>query len=180
VVSISSASKEYLLPGARVGYMLCAREELTAQIMRKLVRTNTASPNVLGQKRLLELMSPDLEDLRAGRPPELLTRVREEMRARKERLVGILERHGFTLAGRPGHAPAGSIFVMAALPPWWQGDDSSFSRAAIEEACVSTVPGSAFGLPGTVRLSFGGMTASQLDQLDRNLTAFRNAVTPVT
>ncbi len=172
-VSISSASKEYLHPGARIGYVVCAHEELTNQVLRKLIRANTASPNVLGQRRVLELMQPDLEDLRAGREPQLLTRIRDEVAARCELLLEVLERHGFTPVGRAGHRPMGTIFLTAALPDWWNGDDISFSKAAIEAGCVSSVPGSAFGLDGSIRLSFGAMTRDDIRQLDRNLSEFR-------
>lgn len=173
-VAVSSASKEYLLPGARVGYVMSAHRELTDTALRKLVRSNTASPNVLGQRRLLELLRPDLEDLRAGRPPGILTRVRDEMGARRDRLVAVLESHGMPSVGRPGHRPAGTIFLMARVPDWFEGDDEAFAEAALEGACVSTVPGSAFGLPGSVRFSYGGMTVAEIEKLDRNLTAFRD------
>lgn len=173
VVSVSSASKEYLLPGARVGYVVCARPELTDQVLRKLIRANTASPNVLGQRRLLDLLQRDLEDLRAGREPGLLTGIREEVGRRRELLLGVLEKHGFAPAGRAGHPPMGTIFLVASLPEWWSGDDEAFCEAALEAACVSSVPGSAFGLPGTVRFSFGGMSAERIEQLDSNLAGFR-------
>jgi aspartate/methionine/tyrosine aminotransferase len=172
-VSVFSASKEYLHPGARVGYVVCAYEQLTNEVFRKVIRANTASPNVLGQRRVLELMQPDLEDLRAGREPRMLTRIRDEVGARCELLLEVLERHGFTPVGRAGHRPMGTIFLTAALPDWWKGDDVSFSQAAIESGCVSSVPGSAFGLDGSIRLSFGAMTRDDIKQLDKNLEQFK-------
>ena len=172
-VSVFSASKEYLHPGARIGYAVCAYEQLTNEVLRKVIRANTASPNVLGQRRVLELMQPDLEDLRAGREPRMLTRIRDEVGARCELLLEVLEHHGFTPVGRAGHRPMGTIFLTAALPDWWNGDDVSFSEAAIEAGCVSSVPGSAFGLDGSIRLSFGAMTRDDIGQLDRNLSEFR-------
>ena len=172
-VIISSASKEYLLPGARVGYIICAHDALTNGVLRKLTRANTASPSVLGQRALLKLLLPDLEDLRAGREPRLLGRIREELRTRKEGLVTTLKKHGFDLVGRAGHDPMGTIFLMAGLPSWWDGNDETFAEAALEQACVSVVPGSAFGLPDSVRFSFGGMTKEAIGQLDVNLAKMR-------
>jgi aspartate/methionine/tyrosine aminotransferase len=75
--------------------------------------------------------------------------------------------------GRPNHRPAGTIFLMAGLPAWWRGTDVEFVERAMEEACVSVVPGAAFGLTGCVRFSYGGLTAAALSQLDQNLTRFR-------
>jgi aspartate/methionine/tyrosine aminotransferase len=175
-VSVFSASKEYLHPGARVGYVVCAYEQLTDEVLRKVIRSNTASPNVLGQRRVLELMRPDLEDLRAGREPRMLTRIRDEVGTRCQLLLDVLERHGFMPVGRPGQRPMGTIFLTAALPEWWKGDDASFSKAAIESGCVSSVPGSAFGLEGSIRLSFGAMTRADIEQLDQNLTEFRSSL----
>jgi aminotransferase len=173
VVVVSSASKEYLLPGARVGYVVSARPALTDDAIRKLVRANTACPNVPGQRLLLPLVQADLEELRAGRQPAFLSRVRDEMRARMESLVSVLKKHGFPLAGRRGHDPMGTIFLMAELPPWWEGNDVEFVEEALERHCVSVIPGSAFGLEGTIRFSFGGMTQTAIAQLDRNLEAWR-------
>ncbi len=172
-ISLSSASKEYLLPGARVGYVVSARSEVTDRVLRKLVRANTASPNVLGQKRLLSCLNADLADMRAGRPPALITRIRDEMAKRRTRLVEILERHDMSLVGRSGHAPVGTIFLMAALPSWFPRDDTAFSEEAIAAGAVSTIPGSAFGIPSSVRFSYGAMTLEALERLDSNLTAFK-------
>lgn len=172
-VVIGSASKEYLIPGGRVGYLLSTRADFTDRVLRRLIRANTASPNVLGQKQLHALMSRDLDDLRQGREAGLLGTIRDEMGRRLARLLGLLARHGFGTVGRPQHAPAGTIFLMAGLPAWWHGTEAEFAERALEEGCVSVVPGVAFGLSGCVRISFGGLTLAQLDQLDQNLAAFR-------
>jgi aspartate/methionine/tyrosine aminotransferase len=172
-VVIGSASKEYLIPGGRVGYMLSTNADLTDRVLRRLIRANTASPSVLGQRQLLALMQGDLDDLRHDRAPQLLHKIREEMGARLSRLLALLSKHGLPTVGRPGHAPAGTIFLMAGLPAWWAGDEASFAERLLEEGCVSVVPGAAFGLAGCVRISFGGLTLDQLDQLDHNLAAFR-------
>lgn len=173
VVSVGAASKEYLLPGARVGWVLSASATLTDRILRKVLRASSASPNVLGQRRALALIEADLEDLRAGRAPAVLTRVREAMRARRDRLLEVLERHQMPAVGRPGHRPEGTIFLMASVPGWFSGDDAAFAEAALEAGCVSTVPGHAFGMPGSVRFSYGGLDVEAIDRLDANLAALR-------
>jgi aminotransferase len=175
VVSIGSASKEYLLPGARVGYMLSAHSQLTDRVLRRLVRANTASPNVIGQTMLLERLESDLDDLRAGRSPALIGRIRDAMQARRDALLEVLERHGMPAAGRP---PEGTIFLMATLPDWWRGDDVSFSERALELALFSCIPGSSFGLEGTVRLSFGATDLAAIERLDAGLAQLRSAILP--
>ncbi|MEM7245442.1 MAG: pyridoxal phosphate-dependent aminotransferase [Acidobacteriota bacterium] len=176
VISVSSASKEYLLPGARIGYVVSAHADLTDVVLRKLLRASTASPNVLGQRRLIELLERDLVDLQAGRDPKLVGAIRDEMARRRDQLLEVLDRHGMSAAGRPGHRPEGTIFLLASLPSWFDGDDAAFASATLEHRCVSVVPGSAFGLPGTVRFSYGGLTQERITQLDANLTQLRQAL----
>lgn len=173
VVSISSASKEYLLPGARIGWVLSDREAFTNDALRKLVRANTASPNVLGQEKVLELVRADLSALREGREPELLVKVRSELARRRAALVAVLSRHGFRLLGRGGAGPMGTIFLMASLPEWWRGDDESFVEAALDHRVFSAIPGTAFGIGGAVRLSFGSMSVPAIEELDMRLASWR-------
>jgi aspartate/methionine/tyrosine aminotransferase len=173
VVAIGSASKEYLIPGARVGYVLCGNSRFTDEILRKLIRANTASPNVPGQRLLLARLLPDLADLRAGAPPRLLSRVRDELSRRRSGLVGVLGRHEFELVGRAGREPMGTIFLMSKVPPWFHGDEYAFVERAMAEAVVSVVPGASFGLPGTLRFSYGGMTETAIAALDGGLRRLR-------
>jgi aspartate/methionine/tyrosine aminotransferase len=174
-VSVGSASKEYLVPGARVGWVVSAQSDLTDRVVRRLVRASTASPNVLGQERVLPAIGEDLDDLRAGREPERLAALRAALARRRDRLLAVLESHGMTTVGRPGHRPGGTIFLCAALPAWWSGDDASFARRALELGLFSVIPGSAFGVVGAVRFSFGATSETDLARLDHKLAALRAA-----
>jgi aspartate/methionine/tyrosine aminotransferase len=173
-VVVSSASKEYAIAGARVGYAICCEPAVTDRVLRKLVRANTGSPNVLGQRILLSYLEEDLSDLRQGKEPRRIQKLRDELRRRRDELVTVLKEAGFTLVGRAGHSPEGTIFLMAGLPDWWEGDDVAFAEHALESGCVSTVPGGSFGLPGSVRFSFGGMTAPMIAQLRQNLASLKS------
>ena len=156
-----------------MGYVSSRRAALTDRVLRKLVRANTASPNVLGQQRLLEFLGKDVADLREGKPPGLLTKVRDAMKARRDSLLEVLAKHEMPCMGRPGHQPEGTIFLMAGVPRWFDGDDAAFADRALEAGAVSVVPGSAFGIPSSVRFSYGGMTVDQIAQLDENLGQLR-------
>ncbi|MEM7261787.1 MAG: pyridoxal phosphate-dependent aminotransferase [Planctomycetota bacterium] len=175
VIAVGAASKEYLMPGARVGYAISAHTEVTDFVLRKLIRTASGSPNVLGQARLNQLLESDVADLRAGREPGILTKVRDEMASRRAALVEVLTKHGFPLRGRPKHEPQGTIFLMVGLPDWFDGSDEEFVERALESGCVSCVPGGAFGLPGALRFSYGGMTEQAIVQLDSNFERFRSS-----
>ncbi|MEE8141912.1 MAG: pyridoxal phosphate-dependent aminotransferase [Planctomycetota bacterium] len=170
---VGSASKEYLLPGARTGWVISQVSEVTDVVLRKLIRSNTASPNVLGQERVLELLEEEVAELSAGKEPSFIVALREELRSRKENLVKVLSEFGFSMVGRVGHVPQGTIFLMAGIPDWWSGSDEDLAERALEAGCFSCIPGSAFGLPGSVRFSFGGMTLDAIEQLRENLRRFR-------
>jgi aspartate/methionine/tyrosine aminotransferase len=58
-IVIGAASKEYLIPGARIGYIISADPVFINEWAAKLVRASASNPNVLGQQRLIELLGPD-------------------------------------------------------------------------------------------------------------------------
>jgi aminotransferase len=173
VVSLGSASKEYLLPGARVGYVVSRHVEITDRILRRMIRASSASANVLGQEALVERLGRDLEDMRAGREPALLGEVRRHMWRRRDALLEVLHRQGMSPAGR---APEGTIFLMASLPAWWDGDDVAFCERALTGGWFSAIPGTAFSLPGAFRLSFGALSLDDIQRLDAAFSAMRAAV----
>lgn len=176
VVAIGSASKEYQLPGGRAGWVVSSEARLTDHVLRRLIRAGTASPNVLAQRRLLALVETDLDDLRAGRPsPRRLEELRDAMRERRDALLRVLGRHAMPCVGRAGRKPEGTIFLVAALPPWWNGPDDAFCEAAIDGGWFSAIPGSAFGLEPSVRFAFGSMTLGDILKLDSALDAMRQA-----
>jgi len=54
-------------------------------------------------------------------------------------------------------------------------DDNAFAEFLINEAGVAVVPGSAFGAPGYVRLSFAAATETLQDALGRMRRALAGA-----
>jgi aspartate/methionine/tyrosine aminotransferase len=122
---------------------------------------------------VLAMMREDLADMRKGRAPQLATKIREAMRERRDALLDVLARHEMPPVGRPGHRSQGTIFLMAGLPPWWSRDDLTFVERGIERGLFSAIPGSAFGLPQSVRFSFGAMDLDAIGRLDKNLATMR-------
>ena len=55
------------------------------------------------------------------------------------------------------------------------GDDNAFAEFLITEAGVAVVPGSAFGAPGYIRLSFAAATETLKDALGRIQRALAGA-----
>ncbi|KPJ51293.1 hypothetical protein AMJ40_00355 [candidate division TA06 bacterium DG_26] len=171
-VVISSASKEYLIPGARVGYVISANRTFANAWIPKLIRSTSSSANVLGQRVLIDLLQEEVRDLERGRVPSKIAKIREELSARRDLLISILKEHGFTLAGRDTDYPSGGISILAKLPDNVAVDDVTFVEKALSLKKFSAIPGSVFGAPGCLRFGYGGMPRDTIERLGRNLKEF--------
>jgi aspartate/methionine/tyrosine aminotransferase len=168
-VVVSSASKEYLIPGARVGYVISADETFSNDWMPKMIRSFSSSPNVLGQELLIDLLKDEVEDFENGREPRLISEIKKELRARCELILSVLKEKGFTLAGRDPDFPSGAISVLVKLPGWIKADDKTFVQKALELEKFSAVPASVFGAPGCLRFGYAGMTRETIKKLGQHL-----------
>jgi len=168
-VVISSASKEYLIPGARVGYVIAADEIFTSVWMPRLIRSFSSSPNVLGQRLLIDILKEEVKDFANGRSPRFITKVKSELRQRSELIISILTEKGFTLAGRDKDFPSGAISVLVKLPEYIKVDDKAFIDKALELRKFSAVPGSVFGAPRCIRFGYAGMTQETINRFSQNL-----------
>jgi aspartate/methionine/tyrosine aminotransferase len=172
---VGAASKEYLIPGARTGYVIAADEVFSDEWMPRLIRTTSSSPNVLGQRATVELLGPDVEDLEAGRPPRLLGAVKEELRRRLGRMTAVLTEAGFTVEGRFPEGPRGGISLLARLPEGLD-DDVAFLEKAMELGLFSAIPGSAFGAPGCVRFGYAGIPPEAIERMRDGLRTVLGAI----
>jgi aspartate/methionine/tyrosine aminotransferase len=168
-VVISSASKEYLIPGARVGYVIAAEETLTNSWMPKMIRSFSSSPNVLGQRILLDILKDEVRDFDEGHSPQIITKIKKELKTRCDLIISILQEKGFELAGRDRDFPSGAISVLARLPQDIELDDKAFVDKALELKKFSAVPASVFGAHGCIRFGYAGMTQETIIKFSKNL-----------
>ncbi len=167
-IVVGAASKEYLIPGARTGYVICADETFSSEWMPRLIRATSSSPNVLGQQATLEMLGPDVEDLEAGKPPRMLLEIKEELRRRLAMMTEVLLATGFTIEGRFPEGPRGGISLLARLPEGLD-DDVAFLDKAMDMARFSAIPGSAFGAPGCVRFGYAGIPCEAIERMRTGL-----------
>ncbi len=165
-VIISSASKEYLIPGARIGYVLSAEETFTNSWMSKMIRSCSSSPNVMGQQMLIDILKEEVNDLEKGQPPRIISQIKDELRKRCALIIDVLEEKGFALAGRDRDFPSGAISVLARLPEDISVDDKEFVERALEMGKFSAVPASVFGAPGCIRIGYAGMTEDKIRRFE--------------
>ncbi len=168
-VVVSSASKEYLIPGARTGYIISADERFTNSWMPNMIRSFSSSPNTLGQNILLDFLREEINDFENGKAPQIITQLKAELRTRCDLLISILKEKGFTLAGRDKDFPSGAISVLARLPKDVECDDKVFVDKALELKKFSAIPASVFGAPQCLRFGYAGMTKEAINSLSQNL-----------
>ena len=166
-VVVSAASKEYLIPGHRVGYVISKSKTLTNVFLKKLVRCQSSCPGVAGQDILIEIISKEVNELNVGKSPSFLKPVVKELKRRRDALARQLQAAGFKLFG--GHLPDGTIFMLAKIPEEIKLNDEEFVSKAMEMKKFSAIPGSTCGKPGYLRFSFGSMNMTDIERMGKNL-----------
>ena len=145
-ITVNGFSKGHAMTGWRLGY--AAADPALIRAMAKIQGAITSGVNAFSQRAAITA-------LREARP-ETERMVADY--ARRRTLMAEL------LAGMPGmrlHLPAGTFYMLpdfsellARLPEGLPRNDAALAEWLLVEHGVSTVPGSAFGAPGTLRLSF--------------------------
>ena len=149
-VVLNGVSKAYAMTGWRIGYAAGPAKLIKA--MKVIQSQSTSGPCSVAQKAALEAIAGDQSEI-------------ESM------VAAFRERHDYVvdaLNELPGVSclPGQGAFysfpdVTDAMRALGVDDDVAFSEYLLEQAGVAVVPGSAFGAPGHVRLSY----ATSLDAL---------------
>jgi len=160
-VTINGVSKCYAMTGWRIGY--CGGPAEIIKAMKKIQGQSTSNPCSISQAASLEALSGDQSCI-----GEMTTAFKE----RHDYLVGALnDIDGFKCA--PG---AGTFYafpdVSGAIEAKGLPDDGALCELLLNEAGVAVVPGSAFGAPGYIRLSF----ATSLDILQEAVSRIRRVL----
>ena len=155
-VTTNGVSKAYAMTGWRIGYAAGPQELIGA--MKTVQSQSTSNPCSISQAAAVAALDGDQDC------------VAEMARAYRERHDFVVEAlndvPGFTC--RPGE---GTFYafprVAEALAALGMDDDVGFVEHLLNKADVACVPGSAFGAPGYVRLSFACSMAELQDALER-------------
>ncbi|MBP1985629.1 pyridoxal phosphate-dependent aminotransferase [Halolamina salifodinae] len=136
-VTVNGFSKAYSMTGWRLGY-LAAPEPLVDQVSKIHSHSVTCAPNFVQRAGVEALRSVETE---------VATMV-EAFEKRRDLVVDLLADRGKMIP-----RPQGAFYAMI---PTDEGptDDVEWCDAAIEDAHVATVPGSAFNAPGYARISY--------------------------
>lgn len=150
LVIVNGVSKAYAMTGWRIGYA-AGPAELIKQ-MRKIQGQSTSNPCSISQAAATAALAGD---------QSCVETMRVEFKKRHDWLVPSLDR----LPGIKCTPGQGAFYVFAdcreAIDALGLSDDLALAELLLEKTGVATVPGTAFGAPGHLRLSF----ACSLDTL---------------
>ncbi len=155
-VTVNGVSKAYAMTGWRIGY--CGGPKAIVAAMATIQGQSTSNASSISQRASTVALNGDQ------------TCVAEMNKAFKQRhdfvvaqlntIPGIACRHG-----------AGTFYafaeVSAAMRALGIGDDNDFAEHLLVAAGVAVVPGSGFGAPGHVRLSFACSMQTLEDAIER-------------
>ncbi|WP_174256024.1 pyridoxal phosphate-dependent aminotransferase [Halorhabdus utahensis] len=146
-ITLNGFSKAYAMTGWRLGYF-AGPEELIEQAGKLHSHSVTCAVNFVQHAGVEALRNTD----------ETIEEMRAAFEQRRDMLVDLFAEHGKDVP-----EPEGAFYMM--LPV--DGDDQDWAEKAVEEAHVATVPGSPFGTPGYVRLSYAASRERLREAVER-------------
>jgi aspartate aminotransferase len=142
-ITTNGVSKAYAMTGWRIGY--CAGPKQLIAAMAAIQSQSTSNPSSIAQKASIAALTGDQACVREKN---------RHFEQRHDFLVGELNR----LPGVSCLRGAGTFYAFANIERAMQNvgarDDNEFAEYLLRKAGVAVVPGSGFGAPGHMRLSF--------------------------
>ncbi|MGC8902749.1 MAG: aspartate aminotransferase [Fervidobacterium sp.] len=143
LIYINAFSKSHAMTGWRVGYSATKNKEIKKRIS-KIQSHLTSNVNTISQHAAIKACETDN------------TYMIEEFKKRREFVVQKAREFGFTFI-----EPKGAFYLFFKV----NGSDEEFCKRLLSEQLVAAVPGSAFDMPGFVRISF----ATNIETLEKGL-----------
>jgi aspartate aminotransferase len=155
-VTINGVSKAYAMTGWRLGYCGGPKELITA--MSTIQGQSTSNASSISQKAATAALNGD---------QSCVTRMNQAFKERRDFVVRALN----SLPGVSCLPGSGTFYAFAdvsrAMSALGCRDDAEFTEMLLNEAGVAVVPGSGFGAPGHMRLSFACSLATLEEALGR-------------
>ncbi|MEJ2385402.1 MAG: pyridoxal phosphate-dependent aminotransferase [Xanthomonadales bacterium] len=161
-VVINGVSKGYAMTGWRIGYL--AGPEDLVRAMRKVQGQSTSCPGSVSQAAAVAALNG---------PQDCVAEMRRAFRERYDFMYEALN----ALPGVECPSCDGAFYVFPSFEGFLANredirDDTELATWMLEEAGVSTVPGSAFGASGHLRLSY----AASMDYLQDAIARMQRAM----
>jgi len=176
VITTSGISKQFLLPGWRLGWMVFhdnrwgSLEQVRTGAHKLAVLRHGVSH--LQQSAIRELLVPSSSSVSAKRS---VSGWKKQFRSTLERQSLVLYSYIYQCDGLDARwIPEGSMYALVGLDLDRLSDirtDVEFCKALVREENVFCVPGSSFGAPGTIRLAFAS-PESTLEEAAQRIVRF--------
>ncbi|MDA2933822.1 pyridoxal phosphate-dependent aminotransferase [Acidobacteria bacterium AH-259-D05] len=161
IAIVGSMSKTYSMTGWRIGY--CIAHPTLIKKITEFQSHQTGNPTSISQKAALFALQSDREMIRE---------MRQEYERRREFVLRSLEE----ISGFSSVSPDGAFYMFPNVAECMRevgiATSEEFAKFLIQEARVATVPGSAFGMEGYIRISY----ATSMDNLKEAFTRIKDAV----
>lgn len=159
---LNGVSKAYSMTGWRIGYAAGPAKIIGA--MKKIQSQSTSNPASISQAAAQEALDG---------PQDCIDPMVEAFKARHDYLVDALNK----LPGVECLTGDGTFYVFPSFHKAIEANpsvnsDVEFAEWLLKEAGVALVPGSAFGAPGHMRLSF----ATSMDNLEKAIARLKKAL----
>jgi len=155
-VTINGVSKAYAMTGWRIGY--CGGPKEIVAAMSTIQGQSTSNPSSIAQKAAAVALRGD---------QSCVAKMCEAFKQRRDFVVRALN----SLPGVSCLPGDGTFYAFAevsrAMSSLGCRDDNEFAEMLLNDAGVAVVPGSGFGAPGHVRLSFACSMETLEKALDR-------------
>ena len=155
-VTINGVSKAYAMTGWRLGY--CGGPKEIVAAMSTIQGQSTSNASSIAQKAAVTALNGD---------QTCVAQMTAAFKERRDFVVRALN----SLPGISCLPGAGTFYAFAdvsrAMAALGCRDDAEFAELLLNDAGVAVVPGSGFGAPGHVRLSFACSMATLEQALDR-------------
>lgn len=156
MVLVNGVSKMYAMTGWRIGY--AAGPVAIIQAMNTIQSQSTSNPNSVAQAAAAAALTG---------PQESIQTMAQVFHQRHDRMVAALN----TMPGVRCVGADGTFYAFAnitqAMTRVGARDDVAFASYLLDKARVAVVPGSAFGAPGYIRLSYASSDALLEEGLQR-------------
>jgi aspartate aminotransferase len=164
-LTISGASKSYAMTGWRMGWAIGPAAVVKA--MDNIQSQETSCPSSISQAAMIVALN-------SAESPDCIEAMRKEFAVRRDIVTDGLT----NIPGIKYRPPEGAFYAFFDVSAFFDKtlggvritDSQSFCMAALEQAHVNFVPGSAFGMEGFARMSF----ACSVDNLTKGLAALKS------
>lgn len=164
-IVIDGVSKKYAMTGWRIGWAVAPSE--VAKAMGSLQSHSTSNPTSFAQWGALAALEGS---------QDAVEEMRREFEARRDLICSLADQ----IPGLSYYRPQGAFYlfvdISALLGKRYQGttidSGDTFASLLLEQAAVALVPGSGFGMPNCLRLSY----ATSREQIQKGLSRIKEFV----